>query len=108
MKTKHTAEPWEYAWGAIYARAASTSKGKKPMRYLTEHDRVASPDRNNPYTSPTERDANARRIVECVNACEGVTDFKALKHVLAAIREGAYLDLPTSVTATLANIIFKE
>jgi hypothetical protein len=64
--TDHTPTPWYVETGAINAYKGDV---------LVD---VALADRNEPWTSPTERDANVRRIVTCVNACEGLST-KALE-----------------------------
>ena len=77
---KHTPEPWQQhddhpMYGPGYADAVWTSKGPG-------YGKVC---RCAPYTTATpESAANARRIVACVNACEGIADPAA---ALAEVRE---------------------
>ena len=60
--TKHTAIPWQVAYGSIYT---------DDPRYLLENQiRIANMDRDEPDTAPTERDANAHFIVRAVNSHE--------------------------------------
>lgn len=55
----HTPTPWVAQYGAVYARDPET--------------RLALMDRENPDTTPTERDANARLIADCVNLVKELT-----------------------------------
>jgi len=55
----HTPGRWVYQYGASYLEAGP---------------RLLLADRNTPDTTPTERDANVRRAVDCVNACNGIED----------------------------------
>lgn len=64
MNTKHTPGSWVFAYGSVY-------------REDTLHDessiRIALMDRNEPHTTPCERDANARLIAaapDLLAACE--------------------------------------
>lgn len=60
MKAKHTPGPWIYIGnGDIVARSEKYCGGEKDIAsvFLTRND---------------EDEANARRIVACVNACEGL------------------------------------
>jgi hypothetical protein len=45
---------------------------------------IARADRDEPQTTPTERDANVARIVACVNACAGIPT-----EVLESLKDGA-------------------
>lgn len=60
-ETKHTPEPWMYLHGdrLIYTRLEDGCKGIPVAASMNEFDR--------------EYAANAERIVECVNAMEGVS-----------------------------------
>lgn len=63
---KHTQGPWEVACGAVYVAPA----GDYDMNI-----RIAKMDRDEPRTSPTERDRNARLIAtapELLAACKEV------------------------------------
>jgi hypothetical protein len=79
----HTPAPWCYAFGAAYkgtedevVAAEYATDGARPLRLLLA-------DRSDARTRPVERDANLRRAVACVNACEGIDDPTA---TLAEVR----------------------
>jgi hypothetical protein len=80
----HTAEPWVFAYGSIY-------QGDDANTVEEFTGRIANMDRDNPRTTPCERDQNARRIVACVNACAGMadpaTDIVRLRRERAALLE---------------------
>ncbi len=62
---EHTREPWVYHSGMIW-------KPERKDNQMSEDDiPIARMARETSGTIPTERDANARRIVACVNACKG-------------------------------------
>lgn len=75
---RHTSEPWIFAYGSIY-------QGDNPDTVEEHVGRLAVMDRDNPHTSPCERDENARRICACVNACAGLADPSAVFDVLEAL-----------------------
>lgn len=75
MNTKHTPGSWVFAYGSVY-------------REDTLHDessiRIALMDRNEPHTTPCERDANARLIAaapDLLAACEAA--LRRLEHYTA-------------------------
>lgn len=71
--TKHTPTPWH-----LHKRTEIICNLEDPM-----NGPIAATD----YLGESERDAaNAARIVQCVNACEGIEDPAAL---IAAVRECA-------------------
>lgn len=77
MKTKHTPGPWRIEGpfnnprlktkGVICADELRICEFAYPFMLNDEHDEIA---------------ANARRIVECVNACEGISDPSAIKRII--------------------------
>ncbi len=76
MNTKHTPLPWVFAYGSIYTGDFTPEKGAT---------RIAGMDRDEPRTTPTERDANAQFIVKAVNCHEDL--LMACHEALECIRE---------------------
>ncbi len=66
----HTTEPWNlygpFEDGYVGVSSGETQPGKRRMLARTDSPNVHGD------LSQTERDANARRIVACVNACQGI------------------------------------
>ena len=60
-----------YSTGAIYIHTPRDEDGFPIVR-------LALMDRETPFTAPVERDENAKHLVECWNACEGV-DLSVVK-----------------------------
>lgn len=73
MKQQHSPEPWKLNGTAIMCRRGGTSD-QRDVCYL--NDEVAGEDL---FPCPDMCAANGRRIVACVNACEGI-DIDALEH----------------------------
>lgn len=71
MNTKHTPLPWVFAYGAIYRDLPNLQAENSGIR-------IAQMDRNEPHTTPVERDANAAYIVKAVNAHDELVG--ALEH----------------------------
>jgi hypothetical protein len=61
MNTKHTPEPWRVSTVSDYRVSASDGIG------------VCITDGVSPRRATNENAPNARRIVACVNACEGIS-----------------------------------
>lgn len=74
MKTKHTPEPWDYNRSDVGLIQISTSPANKPIAQVEFSD------------SFNERQANAARIVACVNACEGINP-EAVSEMLAVLQK---------------------
>lgn len=68
-ETKHTAEPWFF--GSVITAA--------------DHVGIAQ-IMDNPKWPNGEVEANAQRIVACVNACEGIADPSVVPEMLEALR----------------------
>lgn len=85
MKPVHTAEPW--AIHPIYTKGTLTHWGINGVNntgtQLTS-GRIVDVPRNAPNHDGPTQEANAARIVACVNACAGLSDPTA---DLAALRE---------------------
>lgn len=64
--TEHTPEPWES--DLIYV-VAPCPNGVHPDIYIAE---IAHEDSESRIASPKQQKANLRRIVACVNACQGI------------------------------------
>jgi hypothetical protein len=67
--SEHTKEPWDYVEGKTLIHIESIPDG---------HSHIASVPRNN--------EANARRIVACVNACAGL-DIEILEAITTSFSE---------------------
>ena len=68
MKTKHTPGPWRSSiWGGSEFQRGCVETLAEPVKVVCDIAKF-------PYAEMTEQDANARRIVACVNACEGIDD----------------------------------
>ena len=66
MNTKHTPEPWERVHGIIV---------QSPFQKIPNGTRSLTICRtDNPRMGEQEEGANAKRIVDCVNACAGMDD----------------------------------
>ena len=65
MMSEHTKEPWDTSGPEILACADET----KHIATCWNHNNI----------DPDEQDANARRIVACVNACKNIST-EALEH----------------------------
>lgn len=78
--TRHTPGPWVVGYGAAYRAAPGGGIDDESPRLLLA-------DRSTPATTPTERDANIRRAVECVNALAGVEDPAATLASIAGFLE---------------------
>lgn len=94
--TPFTPGPWVFAYGAVY-------------RADTLHDessiRIALMDRNEPHTTPVERDANARLIAaapELYSACQA-----ALVWHLTADDEKSWTSGRLAVAETLRRALAK-
>jgi len=61
MEAKHTPGPWTYEYGAVYH---------------AEKGRLILADRDNPNTSPTERDANMRFCAVGPDLLEALEEIK--------------------------------
>lgn len=83
----HTAEPWVYRpeehddWGII--RASVTEQGRLVGPIICQ---ISDPDARDELTLSKHRaagtdpwEANARRVVDCVNACAGIPDPAQLR-----------------------------
>ena len=78
MKNQMTPGPWTYAYGAVYRGGdmAPTSENAGV--------RIAKMDREEPHTTPTERDANTRAIalapelIQALEACQYAMTCQAL------------------------------
>lgn len=93
-ETKHTPEPWEAlrlqcAWGI-----QSTSESADPdervchLPYHFEYRGEPCGSITSQNKTNAEIEANARRIVACVNACEGIADpEKAIPALVEACHE---------------------
>ncbi len=84
MKTneaKHTPGPWVYTYGAVYQGDNAETVEEKTGRLLLA-------DRDNPHTSPTERDANCRLAA---SAPDLLRQRNELKQALKNCRESMIL-----------------
>lgn len=72
--TQHTAEPWDLMrHGAIYGgpvKEYANGSARSQIAMTTGAD----------FTNPGEQQANARRIVACVNACAGIATDALEQH----------------------------
>jgi hypothetical protein len=85
MKPRHTPGPWQHCTSLI-------SAGTKPIASIV----VKTP----------EFGWNAKRIVECVNACEGIADPSILNPLLAHFAVMADSD-DTDEASTMIRDIFR-
>lgn len=67
--TPHTPAPWQYFAGLSY-KPVQDQHGETRVVTLAKAER--NPEIVAGVISPAERDANIRRVVFCVNFCEGV------------------------------------
>lgn len=74
-KSKHTPGPWT---------VRVDSYGVKIHKVNGQSVTIART-----YAASSDSVANAHRIVECVNGCEGITDPSAVKDLLAALKDVA-------------------
>ena len=90
--SQHTPEPWDYDGGSCGEIIAGTPH--KPSHGLSTAQLVAvaaleaglNDSDEHPDRSEEEMQANAYRIVTCVNACKGIKDpVKAIPLLLAAL-----------------------
>jgi hypothetical protein len=63
--TKHTPTPWEFDPSLGHNAVCARGLTGRPYRIA---------ELSAPSTTSCEDEANARRIVQCVNACEGIDD----------------------------------
>lgn len=78
MSTKHTPEPWTFIWGnTIYYTEQSVNIGRFVKNDgVGFHHKVACTVNAYTFYNVTieEANANAQRIIACVNACAGMDD----------------------------------
>jgi hypothetical protein len=98
-ETKWTPGPLVYAYGAIYHGTLEGVRNETSVR-------IAMMDRQEPHTLPTERDANAARLVACWNACLDMQDPAAEIERLRLVEQHAETDQVTA--AELAETHAKE
>lgn len=90
-ETKHTPEPWKAYGLAIYTEANRVHwlSGKDALQSLIANVRDNyNQDPEDVVDNPpsmAEAEANASRIVACVNGCEGIVDPSAVKELLEAL-----------------------
>ena len=58
---------------------------------------IARMDRDTPHTKPTERDANAARIVLCCNAHDALVEVLGAATEVEAVTQGLRLDEPANL-----------
>lgn len=73
-KTNHTKGPWEVEDREIFYSGNEFSRG---ARMIAECGMS---------TNPEIDQANAKRIVECVNACEGIENPIAIRELIDAVK----------------------
>ena len=84
---RHTPEPWVEHNGSVYMRPSILGRGARIADMIRD---------NSPVFRPTTQDANARRIVLCVNACRGLTGKELLEMADAThTKPEAELECPT-------------
>jgi len=80
MNTKHTPTPWQQTYGAqrdpVCTWPIATAVGNEPSEFYIH-------GMNEKYGT-VDNEANAARIVQCVNACAGIADPAA---ALASVRQ---------------------
>ena len=89
----HTSEPWEYRpaphddWGIVRAPHAGLDAGLGGVICQARDPEALSEGVLAPYRDSGKDpwEANARRIVDCVNACEGIADPSVVPDLLAAL-----------------------
>lgn len=76
-KLKHTAEPWIHLYKGYITTAYGPPGEKQPIArtYQPEHLLI----------SEEEDIANAERIVECINACAGITNPEYFRETIKAL-----------------------
>lgn len=79
MNTKHTPTPWK----------RGTSKYGSPFLIGREDTGFVVAECRNQHHSE-EAEANAARIVACVNGCEGIADPSAVKDMMEALKAWRY------------------
>lgn len=98
MKTKHTPGPWVVAYGQVYRAEPSPTCENAGIC-------IAKPDRNEPHTSPCERDANARLIAAAPELAEAL---RKTLYSLTCARERLHIkfEIPaeTQARAVLAKL----
>ena len=90
MSAQHTPEPWDHQNCTVFAlderrcvnRFSALVQGG--IVRLGANVTFGTPTVR---TSDAELEANARRIVECVNACEGIADPSVVPEMVEALKE---------------------
>ena len=85
MTTKHTPEPWRQFTELGTIGDVVDSKG----RAVAQAQETGNFERGAPE-GLAERNANAARIVACVNGCAGINP-EAVKDLLAALKDAEFL-----------------
>jgi len=92
-ENKHTAEPWFTGSTPFYLAMGQVHQGKFPVtiRSPAHTEEIATV-----WTHLLPHEANARRIVACVNACAGIeTDDLERMQGSMLIQQGHKLEEPT-------------
>lgn len=101
MKTEHTPEPW-HAPGL----AEIHDSGHRVIALLSDVDPVQEELRPSPSTA--EGDANARRIVACVNACAGMPTWKLERDGLPSVDEYIAIEKQRDDLLAVFSVVISE
>ena len=98
--SEHTPEPWTY-W--VWSKAHTDKSGASSLGWSDDSgDHTIADFTYDEDCEPEEQEANARRIVECVNACAGIKDPSVVKEMMEFLREQARV----SISRTLEAVAF--